>query len=1106
MAPPSARTHSPRSRRRKVVYAKANPPSLSARLRAQSPYQRKISADAAAVGSEHPAPKSPAYPKEIGREMESRIVQVAFDKMLSYVPGDDMTETQAKRVSSYSGLEIDLSTASPKTKETLPKRSVQQTPSTSTGAGTPCPPSDAPTNDTNEEETKRQVKEIRRIEKGMYQVLTNAGNDIATLAKSKVVFKIVADVPESGDVDMRPDVASYYSGTGHKLSTQAYKHKTSGKSTDVARCAWAWMLSFIEVKPTSKEAGFWFPPDHSPWTGPSMPLLVDDEKALGSRAQFFKYATELMVRQHRTHLFAVYVAGSWARLFRFDRAGCIVTEPISLLHDGLSFQNFHFRLLRSSREVQGYDTTVKLANSADIKILKANEPDNEHLKKHWQTLTNEENYRRYPVYKVECPMVSLHDSGSDSGSSVDVDRPSLTGPYLIGKSISSHYSPTGRCTRGFIAFDLGSRRMVFFKDQWRSVLRPRTELDAYRRLHRHHVRHIATPIAGGDVEQYTLTQELIFSLPKRVHTRFVTKEVGRPLEDYDNAIHLLEVVGMALLAHKEAWEKAEILHRDVSVGNIMIGIERGTAFLNDWDLCKYKEDLTKPASDLAGISGTWPFKSAMALGYPLKPPEVADDLESFIYVILFMAFRFHLHDLSPQDVRVTDSLQAQREANAKNDNLATTIHHFFYYEEKCQGGYYRGGQMKKFAIVSGTLPIQLAPNKDGSPMLLTVFLQRAYDILQRHYCMTNLKKMEQFAVKVLDQAKAEEQRAEMDKAMALRRRKEKKNPAEDEPEEPDDWMDLINEDSDSSSDDLSISTNLTDSNAEYAGDEDLKRPLDTHTKIWKLFKGMFRDKTRNRALPSVKNAGSDVAKFIDQFSGQPVLTLQERRNPTGQTKSSKSKSKTTSSTPVEAGDVSTPVPSGSGHPPEAASAVPSASSRPIRSVRKKVQISDETEVILAPKAPEVVRRQPSLRRSTRRRLPVISEEPPPIAGAKRKQRVQDEGVARNSISPERRTAVRSRREKASGATAHKTAAKPAASVAMHSKPVVAAAAPVDKSQPLKNARSSRVTRKAAEPSPPSPRKAATCRRIAEARKSPAMQKPPSPVAKARRSSRLAKKS
>lgn len=47
--------------------------------------------------------------------------------------------------------------------------------------------------------------------------------------------------------------------------------------------------------------------------------------------------------------------------------------------------------------------------------------------------------------------------------------------------------------------------------------------------------------------------------------------------------------------HKDAWEKAGILHCDISAGNIMINVDttpdKPLGILVDWDMCKYKEDL-----------------------------------------------------------------------------------------------------------------------------------------------------------------------------------------------------------------------------------------------------------------------------------------------------------------------------------------------------------------------------------------------------------------------------------------------------------------------------------------------------------------------------------
>jgi hypothetical protein len=71
--------------------------------------------------------------------------------------------------------------------------------------------------------------------------------------------------------------------------------------------------------------------------------------------------------------------------------------------------------------------------------------------------------------------------------------------------------------------------------------------------------------------------------------------------------------------HRDAWLSARVLHRDISVGNIMINAESPEddpeGFLNDWDLCKFAEDLDKPASQPAGrsVSSTMIFLGACRL-------------------------------------------------------------------------------------------------------------------------------------------------------------------------------------------------------------------------------------------------------------------------------------------------------------------------------------------------------------------------------------------------------------------------------------------------------------------------------------------------------------
>ncbi|EKM56603.1 uncharacterized protein PHACADRAFT_194196, partial [Phanerochaete carnosa HHB-10118-sp] len=377
----------------------------------------------------------------------------------------------------------------------------------------------------------------------------------------------------------------------------------------------------------------------------------------------------------------------------------------------------------------GVDNTVQLANADEISVLESYQPgDNLALQEYHESMLDDQ--LSYPIYKVSCPTISL------DGSEASISEKT----YLIGRYAFGHYAPVGRCTKGYPALDMQTKRLVWFKDQWRCAARPHTELDAYMRLHKHHVTYIATPVAGGDVmEHRTVTQDYLTHLAdswrpsERVHTRLVTKEVGRLLETYKDSWELLNVCAEAFFAHQEAWEDARILHRDISVGNIMIDTETGQGFLNDWDLCRYREDMEtkQPASEPSGISGTWIFKSALAQRYPRKPPELADDLESFIYVITFLAYRFHHHELSSEPLEDTED--ARITANANNQELMGFVNIFFYAQKRVGNGFFTGGRLKYQTIFSGAPPAPFKPFKNGKHSLVETFLLKAYRLLQEHY-------------------------------------------------------------------------------------------------------------------------------------------------------------------------------------------------------------------------------------------------------------------------------------------------------------------------------------------------------------------------------------
>ncbi|KAG2124763.1 hypothetical protein BD769DRAFT_1291472, partial [Suillus cothurnatus] len=87
--------------------------------------------------------------------------------------------------------------------------------------------------------------------------------------------------------------------------------------------------------------------------------------------------------------------------------------------------------------------------------------------------------------------------------------------------------------------------------------------------------------------------------------------------------------------HKDAYEKAGILHRDLSIGNIVIF--HGKGILIDWDLAK---SISTKGPRQSTRTGTWQFMSGYLVQNQNAPHVVEDDLESSLYIVLWAALKY----------------------------------------------------------------------------------------------------------------------------------------------------------------------------------------------------------------------------------------------------------------------------------------------------------------------------------------------------------------------------------------------------------------------------------------------------------------------------------
>ncbi|KAJ3559565.1 hypothetical protein NM688_g266 [Phlebia brevispora] len=454
-------------------------------------------------------------------------------------------------------------------------------------------------------------------------------------------------------------------------------------------------------------------------------------------------ASEILLRQHRVFLFMVYITRTYARVIRWDRAAVVVSEPMDLQQTPHLLLNFISRLVTTSTRARGHDETVTFASQDQTDLLGSCELTNPKAQKLLTDIVKAK--EDFPIRAVICPRL-------------DPKETPMT--LLIGKHCSGADSPTGHATRGYIAFDTGEERLVFLKDSWRpdkSTTPP--ELETYKVLKEKEVQFVATALGGGDVgapkQQETVNQDF-FGMrvrpTKRVHHRIVLKEVGEPLTEYRSSLEMIIIVYDALRGHNEAYEKAGILHRDISVNNILINIDppkdQRTGFLVDWDLCKSKDCLNNKATR-AECSGTWPFLSALLLQYPWKQHELSDDLESFVHVLTWLAARFHRHQFTPMAciwpcVGPKAKIDAV-DANKKNDGLAWFKYHFFDAGHEEPGGYYGGGDQKLYCIKDGCLnKLRFVDTWGPLPQLLASL----YKVLKEHYDATDLEALEGYAHEV----------------------------------------------------------------------------------------------------------------------------------------------------------------------------------------------------------------------------------------------------------------------------------------------------------------------------------------------------------------------
>ncbi|KAG0698982.1 hypothetical protein DFH29DRAFT_1002369 [Suillus ampliporus] len=283
-------------------------------------------------------------------------------------------------------------------------------------------------------------------------------------------------------------------------------------------------------------------------------IISPTDNSMDTLGQITSYAAAQLGAQYRSHAFSV-----------------------------LIMPNFFHRYAQASPELRGIDTSVSPPSAEEAALARSRLklPDAKR------------------IFKVSIPIVD--------GSGM------LT--LIIPQPVAYGVPPIGRGTCTCPAFDLLNDKVVMFKDSCH------TEFAISQ-----HVLHAMTypalslsksPRPSGFQALHGPCPNCDMAITLHTLHRLALNIVGVTLIKFESSHQLVQSIHDALIAHKDTYELAKVLHRDLSVGNIVV--HNGIGLLIDWDLEK-----------LVTIQGP----------RTKERTRVADDLESSLYVLLWTALKY----------------------------------------------------------------------------------------------------------------------------------------------------------------------------------------------------------------------------------------------------------------------------------------------------------------------------------------------------------------------------------------------------------------------------------------------------------------------------------
>ncbi|KAA8908050.1 hypothetical protein FN846DRAFT_946140 [Sphaerosporella brunnea] len=362
--------------------------------------------------------------------------------------------------------------------------------------------------------------------------------------------------------------------------------------------------------------------------------------------QLANYMRELFGTQpQRCWALGFTLCGALMRLFRFDRSGAVASTAIDIHKEPRTFIAATKGFLTRDAAVIGFDPTIRWNPEPDreavydptLHFLLPSLPDP-------FIVADGKKYRIYRSFIVRryaiatrgtvCWRARPFDSPEDSPWTYVVKDQWRAAERDVEGDFMSRIEPGTVGLPGYI---------------WHADMRDGDRLMDVASYIRHGLAHgtqrnsTSRALTRTSYNLYHPAADI--RLQNRVKTRIIMSPLGKPLLSFRSYKHLLLALRDAVLGHRHMYTQHGIVHRDVSLNNILLHPDTpGTAagpygFLIDFDFAIDRARQALCGADF--ITGTFMYMSIDVLeGSMTTPHSPIEDLESFYYVLLDIAIHY----------------------------------------------------------------------------------------------------------------------------------------------------------------------------------------------------------------------------------------------------------------------------------------------------------------------------------------------------------------------------------------------------------------------------------------------------------------------------------